>query len=155
MQNDPNSQASSFSWFPVSPNTLKLAIIRKANLIFQLISLSNATLLSIVFFACGVHKLNYIKNYLFRDDINMMSMKIIRFSRPPNPLVHLRAKFFHPLDPWFWLLFILPRSLYLFFGGFILLCMQLSKNIKKLFIIIHVFSTHFEINLFYLYNLKT
>ena len=97
MQNDPNSQASSFSWFPVSPNTLKLAIIRKANLIFQLISLSNATLLSIVFFACGVHKLNYIKNYLFRDDINMMSMKIIRFSRPPNPLVHLNPKFFHPL----------------------------------------------------------
>ena len=26
------------------------------------ISLSNATLLSIVFLVCGVHKLNYIKN---------------------------------------------------------------------------------------------
>ena len=86
MQNDPNSQASLVSWFPVSPNTLKLATLRKANLIFQLISLSNATLLSTVFFVCGVHKLNYIKNYLFRDDINMTSMKIIRFSRPPPPV---------------------------------------------------------------------
>ena len=35
----------------------------KANLIFQWISLSNATLLAIAFFACGIHKLNYIKNY--------------------------------------------------------------------------------------------
>ena len=31
---------------------------RVANLIFQWVSLSNVTLLSIVFFACGVHKLN-------------------------------------------------------------------------------------------------
>ena len=43
------------SWFLVSPNT----ILRKDNLIFQWISLSNTTLLSMVFFACGVHKLNY------------------------------------------------------------------------------------------------
>ena len=47
-----------------SPNTLELIVLRKANLIFQWISLSNATLLSMVFFACGVHKLNYIKNDL-------------------------------------------------------------------------------------------
>ena len=40
--------------------------------------------------------------------------------------------------------------------GFILLCVQFSKNMKYvLFIIIHIFSTHFAINLFYLRNLKT
>ena len=43
------------------PSALELAILRKANLIFQWVSVSNATLLSVVFFACGVHKLNYIK----------------------------------------------------------------------------------------------
>ena len=36
-------------------------------------------------------------------------------------------------------------------------CVELSKNTMKclLFIIIHIFITHFAINLFYLYNLKT
>ena len=45
----------------------------------------------------------------------------------------------------------------LLFCGFTLLCVQLSKNITKclLFIIVHIFSTHFAINLFYLHNLKT
>ena len=62
MGDDPSSQASSVSWLPVNPSTLELAVLRKANLIFQWISLSNATLFSIVFFACGVHKLSYIKN---------------------------------------------------------------------------------------------
>ena len=33
-----------------------------------------------------------------RDDTHMTSMKIIQFSRPPTPLVHLPPKFFHPLD---------------------------------------------------------
>ena len=33
-----------------------------------------------------------------RDDTHMTSMKIVQFSRPP-PLVQLRPKFFHPLDP--------------------------------------------------------
>ena len=44
---------------------------------------------------------------------------------------------------------------YLLFRGFISLCVQLSKNITKcfLFIIIHFFSTHFAINLFYLSKL--
>ena len=28
----------------------------------------------------------------------MTSMKIVQFSRPPTPLVHLHPKFFHPLD---------------------------------------------------------
>ena len=58
MGNDPNNQASSVSWLPVNPNTLELAVQKKANLI----SSSNATLFSIVFFACCVHNLNYIKN---------------------------------------------------------------------------------------------
>ena len=58
MGDDPNNKVSSVNWFPVGAK----AVLRKANLIFQWISLSNATLLSIVFFACGVHKLNYIKN---------------------------------------------------------------------------------------------
>ena len=62
MGDDPNSQAPLVSRFPVSHSALELAALRKANLIFQWISLSNATLLSIVFFACGAHKLNYIKN---------------------------------------------------------------------------------------------
>ena len=45
----------------------------------------------------------------------------------------------------------------LVFRSFIFLCVQLFKNIAKcfLFIIIHIFSTHFGINLFYLHNLKT
>ena len=36
-------------------------------------------------------------------------------------------------------------------------CVQLSKNIRKylLFIIIHIFSTYFPTNLFYMHNLKT
>ena len=46
------------------PQHIELSIRKRANLIFQWISLSNATLLSIVFFACGVHKLNYIKNFV-------------------------------------------------------------------------------------------
>ena len=46
---------------------------------------------------------------------------------------------------------------HLLFGGFILLRVQLSKIIKKcrLCIIIHIFGTHFGINLFYLHSLKT
>ena len=31
---DPNNQASSVSWLPVNPNALKLAVLRKADLIF-------------------------------------------------------------------------------------------------------------------------
>ena len=43
------------------------------------------------------------------------------------------------------------------FYGLIPLSVQLSKNITKwlLLVIIHVFSTHLEINLFHLHNLKT
>ena len=35
-----------------------------------------------------------------RNDTHMVFMKIIEFSKslPPSPLVHLRPKFFHPLD---------------------------------------------------------
>ena len=43
-------------------SALELAVLRNDDLIFQWISLSYATLLLIVFFACGVNKLNYIKN---------------------------------------------------------------------------------------------
>ena len=41
--------------------------------------------------------------------------------------------------------------IYLLLRDFIVLCVQLSKDIKKclLFVIIHIFSTHFAINLFY------
>ena len=62
MGDDRNNQASSVNWLPVNPSAPELAVLRKANLIFQLISLSNATLCSVVFFTCGVHKLNYIEN---------------------------------------------------------------------------------------------
>ena len=62
MGDDLNNQASSVSWLPVNLSALELAVLKKANLIFQRISSSNATLFSIAFFACGVHKLNYIKN---------------------------------------------------------------------------------------------
>ena len=34
----------------------------------------------------------------FRDDTHMTAMKIVQFSRPSTPLVHLHPKFFHPLD---------------------------------------------------------
>ena len=53
--------------------------------------------------------------------------------------------------------FHLAEALLSAFRGFMLLCVQLSKNITKclLFIFIRIFSTHFAINLFYLHNLKT
>ena len=38
------------------------------------------------------------KYYLLWDDTHMTSMKVVQFSRPPTPLVHLRPKFFHPVD---------------------------------------------------------
>ena len=107
----------------------------------------------------------------------MTSMKIVEFSRPPTLLVHLRPTFFHPLDlegpisKDLQFQFQFPfRSAFVFSAfdffscswslticfscGFIFLCVKLSKNITKclLFIIIHIFSTHFEINLFYLHN---
>ena len=52
--------------------------------------------------------------------------------------------------------FHLAEPHYLLFRGFILWIVQLSKNITKflLFIIIHIFSTHFAINLFYLHNMN-
>ena len=50
------------SWLSVNPSAPKLAILRKANHTFQWISLSSGKLLPVIFFACGVHKLNYIKN---------------------------------------------------------------------------------------------
>ena len=71
-----SQQPPSKSWGPVKPHLFENLVggsvtsrnegytlwLSKANRIFQWIGLSNATLLSIVFFACGVHKLNYIKN---------------------------------------------------------------------------------------------
>ena len=40
-----------------------------------------------------------IKNVIHnRDDKDMTSMKIVQFSRPPTPHVHLRPKFFHILE---------------------------------------------------------
>ena len=59
---DPGGQASLVGWLAMGPSTPELDVPRKANLIFQTISLSNATLFFIVFFACGIRKLNYIKN---------------------------------------------------------------------------------------------
>ena len=52
------------------PSALELLFLRKANLIFQWISLSNATLLLIVFFACSVHKLDCI---LFNQKTKFLS----------------------------------------------------------------------------------
>ena len=80
----------------------------------------------------------------------MTSIKIVQFLRPLIPLVHLRPKFFHPLDLACPISNELPQPSNLLFRGFKLLCVQLSKNISKifLFIIIHIFSTHFAINLF-------
>ena len=37
-------------------------------------------------------------SFRIRDDTHMMSMKIVEFSKPPTPFVHLRPKFFHPLE---------------------------------------------------------
>ena len=40
-----------------------------------------------------------LKSNLLKDDTHVRSMKTVQFSRPPpHPLVHLRSKFFHPLD---------------------------------------------------------
>ena len=33
-----------------------------------------------------------------RTGADMTSIKIVQLSGPPSPLVHLRLKFFHPLD---------------------------------------------------------
>ena len=33
-----------------------------------------------------------------RDDTYITPMKIVQFSKPSNPLFHLRPKFFHALD---------------------------------------------------------
>ena len=33
-----------------------------------------------------------------RNDTHGKSMKIVQFSRPPTPLVHLRPKFVHPVN---------------------------------------------------------
>ena len=62
MGDDPSRQASLVIWLPVSSSAPELAVLREANLIFQRIRLSNATFLLILFFACSVHKFNYIKN---------------------------------------------------------------------------------------------
>ena len=47
--------------------------------------------------------------------------------------------------------------LYVLLRGFILLCVQFSGNIKKclLFVFIHIFSTHFAMNLSFLWYGKT
>ena len=55
------------------PSVLELHVLRKANLIFQWISLSNATLLLIVFFACSVHKLNTFWMILFNQKTKFIS----------------------------------------------------------------------------------
>ena len=100
------------------------------------------------------------------------------FKTPPTPVVHLHSKFFHflTLDVYFqtnlpslqmitnqfkeniiqgWLSYVirffLQVGFHLQYQLIIFLRVQLSKNITKclLFIIIHIFSTHFAINLFY------
>ena len=53
------------------------------NFIFQWICLSNATLLSMVFFACDVHKLNYIKN----DFVYCVSSNKRQASNKHHPLI--------------------------------------------------------------------
>ena len=35
-----------------------------------------------------------------KDDTHMTSMKIVLFSRPPAPLVHLHQTFFYPIKLW-------------------------------------------------------
>ena len=35
---------------------------------------------------------------LLRDDTHVTSIKIVKFSRPPHPIVQLRPEFFHALD---------------------------------------------------------
>ena len=87
-----------------------------------------------------------------KDDYYMLSGPSFRsaFVFSINPLIlsgfHLTS--FHLAE---------ASLLYLLLHGFTLLCVQLSKNIKKclLFIIIHIFSINFANNLFYLHNLKT
>ena len=70
---DSSSQASSVTWFPVGPSTMELAVLRKANLIFQWISLYNATLLTIVFFACGVTSLITVEKVELKENYTKWS----------------------------------------------------------------------------------
>ena len=53
---NPNNQASSVSWLPVNPNAPELTVLREAMQLMQ-------HYFQLVFFACGVHKLNCI-NYI-------------------------------------------------------------------------------------------
>ena len=69
-----------------------------------------------------------------------------------------RSAFVFSINPLVWISFdFFSFSWSLCFFVALYLCVQLSKNITKwlLFIIIHIFSIHFAINLFYLHNLKT
>ena len=110
-----------------------------------------------------------------RDDRNMTPMKIVQFSRPPpTPVVHLHSKFFHSLTLDVHFQTNLP-SLQMITNQFkeniiqgcyqvlpsgrlsftvsthnILACAVVQKYHDMSFIyIIHIFSTHFAINLFY------
>ena len=55
-------------------------------------SLQKTKTLKMTFFSCSEFAI------ALRDDTQMTSMKIVQFSRPPTPLVHLHPKLFHPLD---------------------------------------------------------
>ena len=141
-------------------------------------------------------------NYIIRDDTHVTSVKVVQCSRPPNPFVHLRPKFFHPLElgrpisnkPHHqmitnqlkeniiqgWLLYVIRSffqadfrfqsqlinlvwlsfdffsfswSLTICFFFFVVLYSCVCTKCL-LFIIIHIFSTHVAINLFYLHSLK-
>ena len=54
-----------------------------------MLSLNHLMAISLSFF-------NNLNNLFTRDDPRMAFVKIVQFSRPPTPLVHLRPKFLYP-----------------------------------------------------------
>ena len=100
----------------------------------------------------------------FRDT-NMRSMKIIQFSRPPTPLsiyiqnsstsLTLDVQFQTNPPPSSTSYLHLSLSAFWWHNTLVYVVVQKYHEMFFLFIITHVFSVHFAINLFYLHNFKT
>ena len=81
-------QIEKWSFFGKSVVILKMTNFRQKNLLYMLRKR----------FFSRIYR-DGIKNVIHnRDDKDMTSMKIVQFSRPPTPHVHLRPKFFHILE---------------------------------------------------------
>ena len=97
----------------------------------------------------------HVDKHPLRDDAHMTPMKIIQFSRPPPPCPST-SKILPPPWPWTSNFERTPLTTCFFVALYCCVCScpKISRNVF-LFIITHIFITHFAINLFYLHNFKT